>query len=153
MGTFNSPVRLNSQNTSKDTSSKPFDALEHFKNLQAGAGSYQKRIMKDGIRFGNTLYFAKLNALPVVEFDQDSNMKFSADAYISWASGRKITADGSSLTLDGNCLVLGGVRATGYTTRVGETDYSGVASISEGSVNTFSIEIKGGIVTNFQKNS
>lgn len=102
---------------------------------------------------GTSIYFTDLVGTPNAELDSASNLKFSNDAYISWKSGRKITADASSLTLDGNCLVLGGCRSTGFVYRSGSTDYDGstdndiyVADSSGGSP-TKRLRFRGGILT------
>lgn len=106
--------------------SKISNAITGFTELSAGAGNDGMKLDARALKFGDKWYLSKRDGTPILNIDQDSNMKFNVDATIEWGSGRKITADAASMTADGNWLVLGGVRATSYTVRIGETDYQGV---------------------------
>jgi|WetSurMetagenome_2_1015567.scaffolds.fasta_scaffold79267_6 hypothetical protein len=133
------------------------DQRTQFNELVVGAGTQQIKQVRTGVKFQDKNYMVKATSgLPIIQFDQDSNVSFSSDGAgkgeLVWPSGNYIKALGATMEVNGSWLILGGCRATGYTTRVGSTDHSG-CTVSEASVNTFSIEIYGGLVTNFTKNS
>ena len=83
-----------------------------------------------------------------MSFSQLGEIDFSGETgAIHWPSGRNLTSDGSSITANGNLLATGGMRSTGYTTRVGGSDKQGQTGsfIDQGGS---TITVKGGIITN-----
>lgn len=97
------------------------------------------------------VYLTDIAGTPNISFDQNGVISFSGESgKIQWPSGRKITSDGSSITIDGNALATGGMRSTGYTTRVGSTDYSGDnGTFTDADGKT--VRVRGGIITNLDE--
>lgn len=58
-----------------------------------------------------SVYFTDLSGNPNAELTSDSNLKFSNNAYISWSSGRKITATASNINIDGYMNVSENIQA------------------------------------------
>ncbi len=107
----------------------------------------------DGIVLASpqSVFFTDLLGLPNAELDSISNLKFSNDAYISWKSGRRITATAATIDFNSTILVAGDVAlSAGKKFQIGTTP--GI-NYADANVNTFSINIVGGIVTQFTKNS
>jgi len=97
-----------------------------------------------------SIYFTDLTGNPNAELDSVSNLKFSNDAYISWSSGRKITAGASTITLDGDAIITEGLKAKGFTVRPSSTDYSGDSGTFT-DADAHVIRVRGGIITNLNE--
>ena len=92
------------------------------------------------------IYFTDLAGVPNISFGQTGIISFSGETgAINWPSGRKITSTGSALVANGDFNVTGSYGSNGH--------YSNTGHISEANVDTFSIEIRNGIIINFNKNS
>jgi hypothetical protein len=130
--------------------------------LYAGELSFLKNsVAKAGIKTASgsngltlksvgSVYFTDLTGNPNAELDANSNLKFSNDAYISWAGGRKLTADGAKITCDGGFVTTEGIGVgSSKSFSVGSDQGS---TKSETGVTNFDIVIKGGIITSFTKN-
>jgi len=103
MGTYNSkdlPIRKRD-----DDQRKKWEGLQQFKEMSVGAGTGTMKHLKNGVKFQDKFYFIKANGLPIMYIDQNSNIYFSADALLSWASGRKITAGAANIEIDGGLIV------------------------------------------------
>jgi hypothetical protein len=83
--------------------------------ISTSAGSNGLRLASVG-----SVYFVDIAGMPNAEIDNSSNLKFSNDAYISWASGRKITAGSASITIDGGLIVTN----TGNTAKVASNGFN-----------------------------
>ena len=122
-----------------------------FNEMLVGAGTGQIKQVKTGVKFQDKHYFIKANGLPILQVDQNSNLNFSSDGTgkgkLIWPGGNYIQALGATMEVNGSWLILGGCRATGYTTRVGSTDYSGQTGtfLDQGGS---TITVKGGLITN-----
>lgn len=107
----------------------PYRKIDNFAKLTSGAGTDLMKMDERSMKYGDIWHFSKQDGTPIVEIDQSSNISFSADGTgkgkLIWPSGNYIQALGASMEINGNWLVLGGVRATSFTTRVGSTDYAG----------------------------
>ena len=93
------------------------------------------------LRSVGSIYFTDLSGNPNAELDANSNLKFSNDAYISWAGGRSLTASGSKITCDGDFEVSGSYRRGTYA---GD---SGTISGADGKT----IRVRGGIITDLNE--
>jgi hypothetical protein len=156
----------------------PKRKIEHSVSLQSGAAGTIFKVDPQGMFVGGT----KFSTAPY-RLDYDGNLRMGPltnsglglngtdgtfdlyynDALVGNISGLE-TPDGAEDTyvklyaISGRYLSIqqskvkinGDLDITGSYKR-GNT--AGVNSLSEANVNTFSIEIKGGIITNFQKNS
>lgn len=111
------------------------------------------------ISSSSSVYFTDLSGHNNAELDENSNLKFSSDAYISWASGRKLTASGSKITCDGDFVATRGIGVgSGQAYSVGGSqgqtwaeDMVSDVWVEDGNkikYNTIKLTFSGGILTN-----